>query len=109
MGDHFRVNCRLEDRASPCKLLPHGFGIRQIAVVCDSKAAFYIAHQKRLAILHEAPARCGVADVADCGLPWQRGKHAFIEHLADQTHSPMNAQHALVADRDAAAFLPAML
>ena len=109
MGDHFRVDRRLEDRAASGELFPHRFGIRKVAIVRDGEAALCIAHQKRLAILHEASAGCGVADVADRNLPWQGGKHVVIEHLADQAHRPVDAQHASVADCNAAALLPAVL
>ena len=73
VGDHLGIDRRLKHCAALCKLFPHSFGVCEVAVVRDGEAAFCISHQKRLAVLHKAPARRGIADMADGDLPWKGG------------------------------------
>ncbi|MPN36629.1 hypothetical protein SDC9_184139 [bioreactor metagenome] len=100
----------MEDRALQLVLFAQLGGVGQVAVVPQRHAALDVPHHQRLRVGAAAGAGGGVAAMPHCHFASaQRLQFTGAKHLVHKANVFMQGKHPVVVDRNAAAFLPAVL
>ena len=108
-GDELGVGGRLQWLRVVADLLAQRVGVGQVAVVAEGHQAVAAVAGDRLRVLPLVGPRGRVADVTDRRMAGQAAQRRLVEHRADQAQVTLHHHVPVVGDRDAGAFLAAVL
>ena len=110
IGDGLRVGRAVEDGAGQLEAPAQSGCVGQVPVVDEGEIALDMADDERLDVAALMAAGRGIPHMPDRHLTAaQLLQRLLREHLGDQSVRAVLRHHAAVADRDAAALLPAVL
>ena len=110
IADDLAVVRRVENRAVVLQLSAQFERVDKVSVVRERHRALAVAHNERLRVDGAHVAGCGITAVANRHIAVSEAVERLpAEHLGNQPDIPVASDHAVIVDRDPAAFLAAML